>query len=69
MDTINYMNKNKKILGIPYNFQKPNKKTFMDSYYNINSPLFTPKVYGIGYVINFYPILHPFKYINFRRKK
>lgn len=53
--------KNGKFIGIPYDLRKPTAARFKSRLWNKDAGLFTPKVFGWGYDINFYRLLHPFK--------
>lgn len=43
-----------RIAGVPYDFRFPTPKRFRDAYWNPNNPhLFTDRVVGIGWAVNF----------------
>jgi hypothetical protein len=49
-----------KIAGIPYDFRIPTGERFRAAYWNKGtSQIFLPQVFGIGWAINMYPIIHP----------
>jgi hypothetical protein len=49
-----------KIAGIPYDFRRPTAERIRDTFWNKNtSKIFLPQVFGIGWSINLYPIIHP----------
>ena len=49
-----------KIAGIPYDFRVPTAERIRDTFWNKNtSKIFLPQVFGIGWSINLYPIIHP----------
>ena len=51
---------NGKIAGIPYDFRVPTAERIRDTFWNKNtSKIFLPQVFGIGWSINLYPIIHP----------
>jgi hypothetical protein len=51
---------NGKIAGIPYDFRLPTVDRIRDTFWNKNtSKIFLPQVFGIGWSINLYPIIHP----------
>ena len=51
---------NGKIAGIPYDFRLPTVGRIRDTFWNKNtSQIFLPQVFGIGWSINLYPIIHP----------
>ena len=48
------------VFGIPYDFRFPTLDRLRDSFWNKNtSQLLLPQAFGIGWTINFYPLLHP----------
>ncbi len=48
------------VFGIPYDFRFPTLDRLRDSFWNKNTPqLLLPQAFGIGWTINFYPLLHP----------
>ena len=48
------------ILGFPYDFRRPTPEKVRDSFWNENtSQVFVPHAFGVGWSINFYPIVHP----------
>lgn len=53
------MKTQKTFLGIPYNWDKPSWKKVKERVWNKKDrSLFTPKVFGWGYSINFYELLY-----------
>ena len=49
-----------KIAGIPYDFRIPTVERIRATYWNKDtSKIFLPQVFGIGWAINMYPIIHP----------
>jgi len=58
------MKKTGKFLKIPYDFRLPTWKRIKERYWNPNDPrIFTPKVFGWGWTINFYQVLRKLKRI------
>lgn len=52
------MNKQGKFLRIPYDFRIPTIKIFKERFWNKNNHrIFTPKVFGWGYSLNFHGLL------------
>jgi hypothetical protein len=50
-----------KVAGIPYDTRPPTRERAKSTYWNSESTrLFPPKVFGLGWTINFYWIAHPF---------
>ena len=48
------------ILGIPYDFRPPTPEKLRNTFWNeVNSKIFVPHAFGIGWSINFYPLIHP----------
>ncbi len=48
------------VLGIPYDFRRPTPEKIRSTFWNEHSSLlFVPQVFGIGWTINFYPLLNP----------
>lgn len=48
------------ILGIPYDFRRPTTERLRATLWNKdNSSLFVPHLFGVGWSINFYRVLHP----------
>ena len=56
-----------RFLGMPYDWRRPTLKRLKSRLWNPEAKLFTPKVYGLGWDINFYRLLHPATWT--RRKK
>jgi len=55
-----YMNKSKQgiFLKMPYDFQKPTIERIRERWWNRDDKrIFTPRVFGWGYSINFYQLL------------
>lgn len=49
-------------LGIPYDWRRPTAARTRSRWWNAEDPrVFTPKVFGWGYDLNLYRILHPLK--------
>ncbi len=49
-----------KIAGIPYDFRLPTVERIRNTFWNKDtSQIFLPQVFGIGWSINMYPIIHP----------
>jgi len=49
-----------RIAGLPYDFRLPTVERVRATFWNKNtSRLFMPQVFGVGWSINFYPLLHP----------
>jgi hypothetical protein len=48
------------IAGLPYDFRFPTLERVQATFWNKNtSRLLMPQVFGVGWSINFYPLLHP----------
>jgi hypothetical protein len=48
------------IAGIPYDFRFPTLERLRSTFWNADDPrLFVPRAFGVGWDINFYPLLHP----------
>jgi hypothetical protein len=53
----------KEVFGIPYDFDKPTVARAKSRLWNPEDKrIFTPKVYGAGWAINFYWLVHLVKY-------
>lgn len=53
-----------RILGIPYDFHLPSAERIQQAYWNSESPkILQPKPLGIGWTINFYPLLNTLKHV------
>lgn len=49
-----------RIAGIPYDFRPPSIQRLRQSMWNPESDkLFTPTVFGVGWAINLYRVVHP----------
>jgi hypothetical protein len=49
-----------KIVGIPYDIRFPTVERIRATFWNKNTPhIFVPQVFGIGWTINLYPLIHP----------
>ena len=49
-----------KIAGIPYDFRIPTVERIRSTFWNKDtSQILLPQVFGIGWSINMYPIIHP----------
>ncbi len=47
------------ILNIPYDFRRPTAERLQKSFWDRDNPsIFVPHAFGIGWSINFYPILN-----------
>ena len=47
-----------RVAGVPYDFRFPSPKRFRDAYWNPNDPrVFTDRVVGLGWAINFAQLL------------
>jgi hypothetical protein len=47
-----------RVAGVPYDFRFPSPKRFRDAYWNPNDPrIFTDRVVGIGWAVNFAQLL------------
>jgi hypothetical protein len=54
--------------GIPHDTSRPTLARNRARYFNSDDPrFFTPKVYGAGWTVNFYWVLHPGRYLSSRR--
>ena len=48
------------VFGIPYDFRFPTLERIRNTFWNENtSQVLVPQAFGIGWTINFYPLLHP----------
>ena|SRR5579884_1286525 len=48
------------IAGFPYDFRMPTLEKVRNTFWNPNdSRLLVPQAFGVGWTINFYPLLHP----------
>ncbi|GAC1422476.1 MAG: hypothetical protein PVS3B3_18130 [Ktedonobacteraceae bacterium] len=48
------------IFGLPYDFRFPTFRRTRSTLWNKDNPqLLVPKVFGMGWDINFYPLFHP----------
>lgn len=48
------------ILGIPYDFRPPTPERMRGAFWNKETAsIFVPQAFGLGWSINFYPLLHP----------
>jgi hypothetical protein len=48
------------IIGIPYDFRPPTPEKLRNTFWNKDtSKILVPHAFGIGWSINFYPIVHP----------
>lgn len=48
------------ILGVPYDFRRPTPEKLRNTFWNKDtSKIFVPNAFGVGWFINFYPIVHP----------
>jgi hypothetical protein len=48
------------VFGIPYDFRPPTPERLRDEFWNKNtSRIFVPHAFGLGWGINFYPLVHP----------
>jgi hypothetical protein len=48
------------IIGIPYDFRWPTIERIQEKMWNKNtSCILMPHLFGVGWSINFYPLLHP----------
>lgn len=53
----------KKVIGMPYDFDTPTIARFESRVWNPNDRrILTPKTYGVGWDINVYWLFHPMKY-------
>lgn len=49
-----------RIAGIPYDFRFPTAERIRATFWNSNTSQFlVPQAFGIGWTINFYPLVHP----------
>lgn len=49
-----------KVAGIPYDFRAPTVEKLRDTFWNKDtSHVLVPHAFGMGWTINFYPIVHP----------
>ncbi len=48
------------LIGIPYDFRLPTPERIQEKVWNKNtSRLVMPQLFGVGWSLNFYPLLHP----------
>jgi hypothetical protein len=49
-----------KKFGIPYDFRMPTQESLRSAYWNSETAqILVPRPFGMGWTINFYPIIHP----------
>jgi len=49
-----------KVAGIPYDFRVPTVEKLRDTFWNKDTAsVLVPHAFGMGWSINFYPIVHP----------
>lgn len=49
-----------KLAGIPYDFRVPTVERLRDTFWNKNtSQVLVPQAFGMGWTINFYPLVNP----------
>ncbi len=54
--------------GVPYDLRRPTLAKNKARYWNPDDPhFFTPKVFGAGWDVNFYWMIHPRRYVKERR--
>jgi hypothetical protein len=57
-----------KLLGIPFDAQRPTAARFVNTYWSAQNPkLFPPKMVGIGWGLNFYWVIHPLRWLKVRK--
>jgi hypothetical protein len=57
-----------KIANVPYDTRRPTVARFKSTYWSSeNTRFFPPKVMGLGWGINFYWVVHPFRWMSARR--
>ena len=48
------------IYRVPYDFRRPTRERLRATFWNENTTqLLVPQAFGIGWTINFYPLVHP----------
>ncbi len=48
------------IYGVPYDFRRPTAERLRATFWNEETTqLLVPQAFGLGWTINFYPIVHP----------
>jgi hypothetical protein len=48
------------ISGVPYDFRRPTAERLRATFWNKDtSQLLVPQAFGLGWTINFYPLVHP----------
>jgi hypothetical protein len=48
------------IYGVPYDFRRPTVERLRATFWNENTTqLLVPQAFGVGWTINFYPLVHP----------
>jgi hypothetical protein len=48
------------IYGVPYDFRRPTAERLRATFWNEETTqLLVPQAFGLGWTINFYPLLHP----------
>lgn len=61
-------NNPKHLAKIPYDFRKPTLTRTKSRYWNATDrQFFTPKVYGAGWTVNCYWLVHPIRYFHNHR--
>lgn len=49
-----------KVLGVPYDFRIPNQESLRHTFWNSEtSQVIVPRSFGMGWTVNFYPLVHP----------
>ncbi len=49
-----------KLAGVPYDFRMPTIERLQNAYWNKDtSQLLVPQAFGMGWAVNFYPLVHP----------
>jgi hypothetical protein len=62
------MKRNGSLAGIPYDTRRPTAARVKFTYWSADNPrFFPPKVDGLGWGINFFWLVHPFRWLKVRR--
>lgn len=63
------MQRQGKLANIPYDTRRPTFARFKSTYWSSeNMRFFPPKMVGLGWAINFYWVVHPFRWMSARKE-
>jgi hypothetical protein len=64
------MERQGKVANIPYDTRPPTVARFKSTYWSSeNTRFFPPKVMGLGWGVNFYWVIHPFRWMKARKEQ